>query len=651
MLFSSWNRKLLDTHRRAIEIQLEIGDDHELETDTQTSTEFDISSNTTIARLTALIDNYKKRVAALSVSSPRSSLSTTTSSSGLRLPKLQLPSFSGSYTEWNSFRDLFNAAVDSNTQLSESEKLNYLRACVKGDAAKLISSISITDANYSIAIRLLTERYDNKRSIVHAHLKAIWSQSPIKTESASALRKLLETTNEHLRALHELGQPIEHWDPLLVFWLSDKMDSESRKQWELDNPGTELLSWEKLSKFLDTRSRALETSGVKVSPHVNQSQPPREKRAQVYAASAMCNQRCSEDHKLHACPEFKQMSIPERYTCVKTKRVCFNCLQSGHSAANCPSKFTCRECRQRHHTLLHKPVKGTPVNTEKATGLHSNLPERTLEETLNTEEAPDLVTSGHCNASIPINNVLLSTAVVSIKNSNGKVVKLRALLDSGSQASFITENMATALMLKLKKGQVTVTTLGASSTEKTKGILSTKLNDTVPVNLHVIPRITNQVPTSKVDISQMRQIRNLKLADPTFNTPGKIDVLLGADVLEDVMMESKIKENGLSIRDSVFGWVVSGPVKQTQEASITTHHVAIESNWEHDQLISRLWELEKLPEKKHLSLEERRCEQHFDNTTKRKDDGRFIVEMPFREESFQLGQSKASAMRRFLSQS
>ena len=223
---------MLDIYRWDTEIQLEIEDEAELEADTQASTTFDVSSGITIARLTALIDNYKKRTAARTNSSPRSS-SSPSSTSSLKLPKLQLPSFSGSYTECNSFRDLFNASVDSNTQLSNSEKLNYLRACVKGDAAKLISSLTITDANYSIAERLLTDRYENKRSIVNAHLKAIWSQPSIKTESGSALRKLLETTNENLRALQEQVQGTEYWDPLLVFWLCDKMDwnPESSGNW------------------------------------------------------------------------------------------------------------------------------------------------------------------------------------------------------------------------------------------------------------------------------------------------------------------------------------------------------------------------------------------------------------------------------------
>ena len=105
--------------------------------------------------------------------------------------------------------DLFKASIDGNNQLSDSEKLNYLKVCLVGNAAKLITSVTITDANYGIAMKLLHERYENKRCIVQAHLKAIWTQPPMRNESAVDLRKILETTNEHLRTFAELGEPID----------------------------------------------------------------------------------------------------------------------------------------------------------------------------------------------------------------------------------------------------------------------------------------------------------------------------------------------------------------------------------------------------------------------------------------------------------
>ena len=116
----------------------------------------------------------------------------------MNLPKPQLPSFTGSYTEWTSFIDPFRASVGSKTQVTKSETLLYLKSCLKGDAAKLRSSVMITDASYEIALFLLRERYKNTCCIVQAYFKMIWTQASEKFESGLGLRKLLKTTNDRL---------------------------------------------------------------------------------------------------------------------------------------------------------------------------------------------------------------------------------------------------------------------------------------------------------------------------------------------------------------------------------------------------------------------------------------------------------------------
>ena len=545
-----------------------------------------------------------------------------------------------------SFADLFKASVDSNNQLSNSEKLNYLKACAKGEAAKLISSVTITDYNYEIAWELLHERYENKRSIVQAHLQAIWSQCSLKSESSTGLRKLLETTNENLRALTELGQPVEHWDAILVHSLSEKMDPESRKQWQLDHPGTDLLTWKQLSKFLDTRSRALEIGGSKLSGQVNATQNPQrpDERIQSYSVSSPSCENCSEDHKLNSCPQFRAISVANRHQFVIGKRLCFNCLHPDHSSKDCQSKFSCRECKMKHHTLLHRTQK--PSNPPQV-GDNGRNTFQASGSSASQKDSNSKFTTGHLNTDSQNNTVLLSTVVVSIRNGSGKPIRMRALLDSGSQASFITANMAKALMLSTRNNQATITTLGSAQTQKTCGILSTTINDTVDVNLHLISKITNVIPSREIDISQMRHINHLNLADSSFNIPSKVDVLLGADVVEEILLENKIKDNGLYLRDSILGWVVSGPVA-TSDAHCITTHLAISSEADTDQLLSKFWELESFPEQKHLTVEERKCEEHYKATTQRNIEGRFVVQMPFKEESQKLGYSKANAMKRFL---
>ena len=79
-------------------------------------------------------------------------------SANIKLPKLNLPVFSGNYMEWTSFFDLFKGAVIDNSSLQGSQKLQYLKASVKGDAAKLLASIPVTDHNFDIAMNTLINR-------------------------------------------------------------------------------------------------------------------------------------------------------------------------------------------------------------------------------------------------------------------------------------------------------------------------------------------------------------------------------------------------------------------------------------------------------------------------------------------------------------
>lgn len=55
---------------------------------------------------------------------------------GVKLPKLETPSFDGKYTNWTSFWEQFDIAIHSCSTLSDVEKLAYLRNALKDGTAK-----------------------------------------------------------------------------------------------------------------------------------------------------------------------------------------------------------------------------------------------------------------------------------------------------------------------------------------------------------------------------------------------------------------------------------------------------------------------------------------------------------------------------------
>ena len=144
--------------------------------------------------------------------------------------------------------------------MANIKKLSYLKLSLKGDAAPTVSSLLVTDANYDIAKRKLEKRYNKKSSIVNAHSAANHALPSIKRESSVQLRKLLESTNEHVQALEAMKFPVDQWKAIPVYWLLEKLDTDTRKQFELAYPGTDVLTIKELTRFMDKRSCALESS-------------------------------------------------------------------------------------------------------------------------------------------------------------------------------------------------------------------------------------------------------------------------------------------------------------------------------------------------------------------------------------------------------
>lgn len=80
----------------------------------------------------------------------------------MRLPKIELPKFDGSYLKWQQFYDLFSQMVH-NRPLSNAQKMFYLKANLVGEAERLIRHIPVSDDNYFSAWETLKKRYANKR--------------------------------------------------------------------------------------------------------------------------------------------------------------------------------------------------------------------------------------------------------------------------------------------------------------------------------------------------------------------------------------------------------------------------------------------------------------------------------------------------------
>ena len=172
---------------------------------------------------------------------------------------------------------------------------------------------------------------------------------------------------------------------------------------------------------------------------------------------------CDDHHWSDECPNYTTMESRKQ----RMKDSCYFCLKDGRNANDCLKRgVKCYYCRQliHHHRSLCPQKLGTP-HRESA-----KLAEELFiqDETLYTDNS--LISSGEM--------VLMQTARANIKNANnGNRQNVRMLLDSGSQRTHITEDLARKLNLKMgNRDEIMLVTSGS---EKPKRI---------------------RLPTTKIDI-------------------------------------------------------------------------------------------------------------------------------------------------------
>eukprot|EP00731_Ephydatia_muelleri_P001304 Em0001g1304a len=149
--------------------------------------------------------------------------------------------------------------------------------------------------------------------------------------------------------------------------------------------------------------------------------------------------------------------------------------------------------------------------------------------------------------------------------------------------------------------------------------------------------------------SSWKHLTNLVLADPNFGQPGKIDLLLGADLFADVLRQGRRSGPAGSpvAFETEFGWVLSGRTESIASTGVVAAlHTIVGFK---DDILRKFWEIEEGPTSNAaFSLEERSVLSHFKDNHFRTEEG-FMVSLPKRLDAKQIGESRTQAVRRFFS--
>ena len=503
-------------------------------------------------------------------------------------------------------------------------------------------------------------------------LQSLVNIPPATSEDSKTLQSIHSTVCDVLQGLKSLSINIECCDIFIVFLVRSKLPKETLSLWEqsLQNHRC-IIKWSQLEDFLKDRYEAverinsMETMKHRMSlPNAITNTPT---QIQSFASQEKPNapcKLCSGDHNLRICPKFRRFTIQERIDYILVNKICNNCLSLNHIKAKCPSKNTCFICKKNHHTLLHlmKPNSSSNVtnvfhSSESNSQELNNVPSQTRSKT--DVSSPSTYRQSqnsqvHTNVSIDNNSILLRTALVHIEHM-GQLFMVRALIDPASTRSFVSERIVQRLKIPTQNSYYDVSGVACMSRSATKEcdllLYSKKSNVRFPVNAIVLPKIAKPIPSISFEIPQSSGLYTLDLADPTFNKSSQIDIMLGNDCERFINTEG-IKKNvcgQASAYNTVFGWVLSGPISTQTIHTFTTNLVPLK-NLELNDLLRKFWEQEELPISHPLSQEDQICERIYKETTTREPSGRYIVRLPFKKEFPEtqfLGSSRIQALSQY----
>lgn len=566
----------------------------------------------------------------------------------IKLPQLTIPTFSGEMDKWLNFYDMFNSVIHDNKNLSPVQKLQYLKGSLSGAARDILESVEIRSTNYEVAINLLKERYEDKSRIINTHIRHLFELEPLQRESYSQLQSLLNDTLKHVQALKSLNQPTEHWDSLLVYLTRTKFDSITKRDWEKDRSGLQdVPTMKDLTKFLKNKCRELEALNTTKQTGVTHNKSTRSS-AHFAAQGSACKICTSGNHAVYHCGRFLQMNIPDRINEVIKHKLCKCCFRGNHTTKDCKSS-NCRKCNRRHNTLLHLPNEQSNTNNNIST-ITDNTTNNTSPEQTETQ-----ATTVANFSQFKLTHVLLPTAIVYTYDGQGNRHKIRILLDTGSQSNFIRQDIVQQLNLKSKRVNHPVSGINNTQIHVTSEVsitLHSQYNAfKCTINCLTIPDITNDLPQTTLRFGDFNIPEHIQLADPTFTQSSKINILVGAEVFWQLMCigQFSLGRHKPIAQKTQFGWVISGAIIQhptSLHSSTCMFTVTDYKKLDIQNQMAAFWQIEEGPVTHSKSQQELECEQLFTETTSREGDGKFIVQLPFKDNINQLGESYNVARKR-----
>lgn len=476
------------------------------------------------------------------------------SKGNVKMPKLIITKYDGTYEKWLSFWNKFEAEIDA-TDIPPVTKFAHLKELLESNVCEAIDGLPFSSEGYERAKNILRSNYGKTSEIVRAYIDNINALPVISGCQPNEIHKFWQTLNYNVQSLETLGKLSGCLS--MVRGVLDKLpgikaDLVSGKpgwqDWGFAELMQSLEEWKAIHPMEVNESVHRISPSPPLPPHPRPPRPPRPPRipreSNFYAQDrgSIPRHACVYcDRVTHRSWECDSVTSPaERRRILQSKRLCFNCTGTQHSASQCRSRASCVHCKQRHHSSICD----RPTTAGRQTTNNGGV---ALTATQEGEKV--------CHP------------VVLVK-VNG--VTCRALLDTGATASYASGYILDRLNLApsrtlTRRLQTIVGTVTKRTETYNVQVSDTKGNYTIPLSANRVGRaelLCVENPNYREMIGKYRHLKGVNMEDTDTKSLLPVHVILGASDYAKIKTSTSQRTGAIGepvAEYTLFGWTIMSP--------------------------------------------------------------------------------------------
>ena len=261
--------------------------------------------------------------------------------------------------------------------------------------------------------------------------------------------------------------------------------------------------------------------------------------------------------------EYIKRSVQERVAFLRSKGVCFGCLEKGHLSRSCGARLKCKKCARSHPTSLHEDSKKK-----------QEIPKET-EPVSESGSAHAVSNCASTGLGVTVINSMILPVWLHHKDRPETEVLVYALLDNASDTTFIKTSTLRNLGIEGPELKLKLYTMHGNTeiqVQKVDGLMVERFDKKVKIELpktysrDSIPSRRNQIPRSET-ASLWPHLQRIESKIPPYQEHLEVGILIGCNCPRAIKPREVITGKGddpYAIR-TLLGWGIVGPVTLVKE--------------------------------------------------------------------------------------